>query len=119
LQAAYVAPRTEVERMLAGIWQEVLGVGQVGADDNFFDLGGHSLRLLQVQHRLREVLGQELNAVEMFRYPTVGAMAAYLSGGRAPAELNGQHDEARKRSETRLRLRGQRRPRARRGAQDG
>jgi amino acid adenylation domain-containing protein len=119
LRAAYVAPRTEVERMLAGIWQEVLGVGQVGADDNFFDLGGHSLRLLQVQHRLHEVLGQELNVVEMFRYPTVGAMAAYLSGGRADSERNGQHDEALKRSETRLRLRGQRRPRSRSGEQDG
>jgi amino acid adenylation domain-containing protein len=119
LQAAYVAPRTEVERVLAGIWQEVLGVGQVGADDNFFDLGGHSLRLLQVQYRLREVLGQELHAVEMFRYPTVGAMAAYLSGGQPFTGHDEQHDEARKRSATRQRLRGQRRPRPRRVEQDG
>jgi acyl carrier protein len=78
LEAAYIAPRTEVERMIVGIWQEVLRVDQVGVNDNFFDLGGHSLLMVQVQSRLQEVLKSELSIVEMFKYPTVGALASRL-----------------------------------------
>ena len=116
LKAAYVPPRTEVERILTGIWQEVLGVERVGVDDNFFDLGGHSLRLLEVQHRFRAALDRELHAVEMFQYPTVRAMAAYVSGAAGQSALGrgAQRDAARKSAATRQHLRRQTRL-----AQDG
>ena len=52
--AAYEPPRSGLEQAIAGIWQEVLGVERVGVHDNFFDLGGHSLLVPQVQSRLRE-----------------------------------------------------------------
>ena len=80
--ADFVVPRTEVERKIAGIWREVLRVERVGAGDNFFDLGGHSLLMARVHARLREELdGFALGLVDLFKYPTVGALAAHLSPG--------------------------------------
>ncbi len=53
-------------------------------NDNFFDLGGHSLLLIGVQRRLREVLGRDLPLIDFFRYPSVGALAGHLGAGREP-----------------------------------
>jgi amino acid adenylation domain-containing protein len=78
---AFVAPRDETERAIAAIWREALGVEQVGVDDNFFDLGGHSLLLVRVHGRIREALGAEISVVELFQHPTVGALAARLAAG--------------------------------------
>ncbi len=78
----YVAPRSELERIIAGVWREVLEVERVGVHDNFFNLGGHSLLLLRVNGRLREALGAELPVVEMFKHPTVSALAERLSAPR-------------------------------------
>jgi amino acid adenylation domain-containing protein len=85
---AFVAPRDETERAIAAIWRQALGVEQVGVDDNFFDLGGHSLLLVQVHGRIREALGADITVVELFQHPTVGALAARLARGEeqdAPA----------------------------------
>ncbi|HYO64056.1 MAG TPA: amino acid adenylation domain-containing protein, partial [Pyrinomonadaceae bacterium] len=71
----YVAPRTVTEELLAGVWAETLGVGRVGAHDNFFDLGGHSLLATQVVSRVRENFKIELALREVFEYPTVAALA--------------------------------------------
>jgi len=79
-QTAYVAPRTATEEMLAGIWAEVLGLERVGIEENFFDLGGHSLLLLQGYSRLRASLGRDLPFVALMQYPTVRSLASYLSG---------------------------------------
>jgi amino acid adenylation domain-containing protein len=76
----YVAPRTELETTIAKIWKEVLHVEQIGLHDNFFDLGGHSLRIIEVTRNLESVLNRELPMTDMFEYPTVSAMAEYLSG---------------------------------------
>ncbi|MEW1896263.1 non-ribosomal peptide synthase/polyketide synthase [Streptomyces albidoflavus] len=72
---AYTAPRTETERLLAGIWAEVLGREQVGCDDNFFDLGGDSIISLQVVSRARRA-GLALTSRDIFLHPTVAALAA-------------------------------------------
>ncbi len=79
--SAFIAPRNELERMIAGIWCEVLGVEQVGIHDNFFDIGGHSLRLPQVHLKLHEKLGRDLPLVEFFQYSTVSALATHLAEG--------------------------------------
>ena len=84
--ASFVAPANELERMIAGIWSEVLGLEQVGTQDNFFDLGGHSLRLLQVHLKLRQALGRDVPLVELFQFPTVSTLAAHLHRG-ADTEL--------------------------------
>ena len=86
--AAFAEPQTEIEQVVARIWREVLRRDRVGLDDNFFDLGGHSLLLIQVSARLTEAFGREIPVVDMFRHTTVSALAAYLAqAGRddAPA----------------------------------
>ncbi|HEV2437462.1 MAG TPA: amino acid adenylation domain-containing protein [Verrucomicrobiae bacterium] len=82
LETAYAAPRNETEKSIAQIWQELLHVEQVGRHDNFFDLGGNSLLIVQVQARLRVTLGFDLPVVKLFQYPTVAALAGFL-GERA------------------------------------
>ncbi|MEZ0308395.1 MAG: MupA/Atu3671 family FMN-dependent luciferase-like monooxygenase [Ramlibacter sp.] len=77
---AAVPPANALEKTIATIWAEVLGLPGVGTSDNFFDLGGHSLLVVQVQRRLREACGREVSITDMFRLPTVRALAAHLAG---------------------------------------
>jgi natural product biosynthesis luciferase-like monooxygenase protein len=80
VRPAASAPTSELEKTIAAIWQDVLGLPQVGTGDNFFDLGGHSLLVVQVQRRLREACGREVSITDMFRLPTIKALAAHLGG---------------------------------------
>jgi amino acid adenylation domain-containing protein len=81
--ATYAAPRTADEQTLASVWAELLGLDKVGIDDNFFDLGGHSLALLGLQRRLRRQLGRDVPVVDLFRFTTVRALARHLAAGAA------------------------------------
>ena len=74
----YVAPETAVEKVLAGIFAEVLGLARVGAMDNFFDLGGHSLMATQVASRIREAFRAELPIRSIFEEPTVRGLAGSI-----------------------------------------
>ncbi|HEX6291073.1 MAG TPA: amino acid adenylation domain-containing protein [Herpetosiphonaceae bacterium] len=102
LSADYVAPRSEVERTIAAVWQEALNLPTVGIHDNFFDLGGHSLLLVQVHSKLRESFA-ELALIDLFRYPTISALTNHLStSGQAQAVVLDEFQErARKQRETR------------------
>ncbi|MFN2416206.1 MAG: amino acid adenylation domain-containing protein [Pyrinomonadaceae bacterium] len=87
LEVAYEPPRTQFEREVSAVWQEVLGVERVGADDNFFDLGAHSLLMVRAHARLSERYGRDLALVALFRYPTVRSLARHLSErGQSPAD---------------------------------
>ncbi|HEX6291118.1 MAG TPA: beta-ketoacyl synthase N-terminal-like domain-containing protein, partial [Herpetosiphonaceae bacterium] len=99
LDTPYVAPNNDYERRIAAIWQQVLGLEQVGLHDNFFDLGGNSLISLQVIARLKKEFKTQIPAVALFEAPTVSALAQYLAPQDAP-----QVD----RQETQLRQRRQR-----------
>jgi amino acid adenylation domain-containing protein len=79
LEDRYVAPHTPTEEILAGIWAEVLGVERVGIHDNFFDLGGHSLLLVQVHRRLEEAFRRPIPIVALFQYPTLHTLAKYVA----------------------------------------
>ncbi|HYY41648.1 MAG TPA: condensation domain-containing protein, partial [Pyrinomonadaceae bacterium] len=89
----YVAPRTETEELLAGIFAEVLAVEQVGTRDNFFELGGHSLLATQLLSRVRDVFAAELSLRDFFAGPTVAELAQSVERARgaqsgfAPAPL--------------------------------
>ena len=82
LASAYVAPRSDLERQLAEIWQEVLHADRVGIQDNFFALGGHSLLAAQVVLRVARRLHIELPLREMFQTPTIAGLAQYLEAVR-------------------------------------
>ncbi|NJN10675.1 MAG: amino acid adenylation domain-containing protein, partial [Richelia sp. RM1_1_1] len=75
----YVAPRNEIEKKIANIWQEVLQLEKVGMEDNFFDLGGHSLLVLQVQSKLQNVLNKNVSATDLFKYPNISSLANHLN----------------------------------------
>ena len=103
--AEHVPPRDEAERAVAAIWRETLGVEKVGAHDNFFDLGGHSLALARVHVLLAERLGREVSIVDLFRHPTVASLARHLAqqaaGTPAPAVPEVQEWAERTRAATR------------------
>ncbi|VEP12991.1 Non-ribosomal peptide synthetase [Hyella patelloides LEGE 07179] len=73
--ASYIAPRSPLERQIAAIWQEVLDIERAGINDNFFDLGGHSLLLIQLRTRLETLLSRDIPLVELFQYPTIAAFS--------------------------------------------
>jgi acyl carrier protein len=77
-KGVFVAPRTPVERRIAGIWTDVLRVSEVGAYDNFFELGGHSLLATQVVSRMRAAFQMEITLRSLFESPTVSDLAARI-----------------------------------------
>jgi natural product biosynthesis luciferase-like monooxygenase protein len=83
----FKAPQGDVAADIAAIWARVLGVQTVGASDNFFALGGHSLLAVQVHRELRDKLGAtKLSITDIFRFPTLSALAAYLGGDAAAVQ---------------------------------
>jgi amino acid adenylation domain-containing protein len=97
--APLTPPRTKAESAIAAIWKELLGLDSVGIADNFFDLGGHSLLLVQIHARLREIFPREFSVIDLFKYPTVGSLADFLSDA-APEAARDQTPEARRTDET-------------------
>jgi acyl carrier protein len=75
----YLPPQTKIEQIIARIWQEVLNVEKVGLQDNFFDLGGHSLAVARVQSKLREALAKDISILELFKNPTVSSLAKFFN----------------------------------------
>jgi amino acid adenylation domain-containing protein len=81
-EEGYVAPATEVETAIAGIWAEVLSLGRVGTNDDFFELGGDSLLSTRVVNRTRDLLRREVPVAILFDHPT---LAAFVAAATAPA----------------------------------
>ena len=75
----FVAPRNELERLVVQVWQEVLNVENIGAFDNFFTLGGHSIRAAIAANKLQELLGEKVHFVSLFDAQTVADLAVYLA----------------------------------------
>jgi phthiocerol/phenolphthiocerol synthesis type-I polyketide synthase E len=78
MRTGYVEPRTEVERQVADIWREALGLERVGAEDSFMELGGHSLLATQVTFRLREIFQVDLGLERLFELDTVAGLAGAI-----------------------------------------
>lgn len=75
----YTAPQHEQERLIAGVWQEVLGLARVDVHDSFFDLGGHSLLMARLQESLQAALDRDFTLLDLFKYPTVSSFASFLN----------------------------------------
>ncbi|QDL10798.1 non-ribosomal peptide synthetase [Brasilonema octagenarum UFV-E1] len=99
LEATYEPPRTQVEQTIANIWQQMLHVEKVGIHDNFFDLGGHSLLLVQIHAKLREVLNTNISIVNLFEYPTINSLAKYLTQEQTETS---SFEESDKRAQSRI-----------------
>jgi hypothetical protein len=82
----YTEPGTDMEIAIAGVWQEILNLEKVGIDDNFFDIGGNSLNVVQVNKKLNGLFEHNLPVVAMFRYTTIRSLAQVL--GRQGKEAN-------------------------------
>jgi len=104
---AFVAPRNELERAIAGIWCEVLQVEHVGVNDNFFESGGSSLLIVKLHTRLKEGLGRDVPVMELFRHTTIDALARKLAeeGEAVPAAEETAGRRARTRQESLRQLR--------------
>ena len=77
----HAAPTNDIERVIAALWQELFDVDQVSLDDNFFDLGGHSLLLVRAHVELKKRLRADLPIVALLQYPTIRTLARHLAEG--------------------------------------
>jgi acyl carrier protein len=115
-EGAPLPPVTDLEGTVAAVWRAALSVPQVGLQDNFFDLGGHSLLMVQVQQQLKAALGRDLSITDLFRFPTIRSLSQHLArhagapaGAQAdsvPNELRQTVERAEARREMLLRRRG-------------
>ena len=86
LGSEYIAPRNEVEEKIEMIWKELLQKEMVGINDNFFDLGGHSLLMIQLKNKLETTFNKEVSLVDMFNYPTISYLAGYIQSNETVSE---------------------------------
>jgi amino acid adenylation domain-containing protein len=82
--AVEALPTTPIERRLATLWQDVLGIENVGVQDNFFELGGHSLRATKVIASVQRVFGVTLSLRDLFTKPTIAQLAATIENSESP-----------------------------------
>jgi len=75
----YVAPRNKAENLIAEIWQDLLDVVNVGINDSFFDLGGHSLLVVKMLRRLKKTFSEDLTIVDLFQFPTIASLAEFIN----------------------------------------
>ncbi|MCB0062328.1 MAG: hypothetical protein KDE19_09440, partial [Caldilineaceae bacterium] len=78
----YVGPRTETEVRLSAIWQDVLGIHQIGIHESFVDAGGDSLSLLRLQTRIAQAFATHISLLDLCQFPTIAAQADHLIGGK-------------------------------------
>ncbi|MBE9104485.1 SDR family NAD(P)-dependent oxidoreductase, partial [Nostoc cf. edaphicum LEGE 07299] len=100
LQNRYVPVTNELEQGIANIWQEILGIKDVGLHDNFFELGGDSLLIIQVRNKLIKILNKNISIADLFEYSTISALAEYLGGRTVEEATFQQADERASRKET-------------------
>jgi acyl carrier protein len=76
----------DLERQIAAIWCDALGVERVGLDDRFFDIGGHSLLMIEVHDQLRDKTGHDVALLDLFQYPTPRSLARFIGQHAAEKE---------------------------------
>ena len=74
-----VSAKTDLEGKIVQIWRDVLALDKVGLNDNFFEVGGHSFLMIEIRNKIGELLGKKISVLDLFRYPTIGSLANYLT----------------------------------------
>jgi acyl carrier protein len=102
LSSDYIVPGNSTEQAIADIWQEFLGVENVGIHDNFFELGGHSLLATRLVERLRSQFPVELSVASLFENPTVSSLSEMVrQGPREAVSFVGSKSRGQRRREAR------------------
>ena len=104
----HVAPESDLESQLVDIWKQTLGLERVGVEDNFFDIGGHSLLVVRMHRKLQEVVPNPVSLTDLFRFPTIRSFSNYLNEGSSET-VQQAADRGNKRLEM---MKRRRRPRA-------
>ncbi len=99
LQNPYIVPSNEIEQEIANIWQEVLGIKNVGLYDNFFELGGDSLLIIQVRSKILKALNKNLSIADLFEHSTINTLAEYIGGKQIEEPIFQQADDRASRKE--------------------
>jgi natural product biosynthesis luciferase-like monooxygenase protein len=97
--ADYVEPEDELQQIIATIWQESLQIEKVGMNDNFFDLGGHSLLIVRVHQQLKLRVEKPISLTDLYRFPTIRSLTEFLNNDDANASLKQSSDRAQRRRE--------------------
>jgi acyl carrier protein len=87
ISTPFAAPETDLEQLIAGIWQELLGIEHIGVNDNFFDLGATSMVMIQAHKKITEKLGKNIPLDVMFEYPTINVLLGFLSDTNKSPEI--------------------------------
>ncbi len=87
---------TDTEQTIASVWQRVLGIKQIGLNDNFFDAGGDSLQLLEAHAELQKLISSDLLITDLFEHSTIKSLAQFISGKKASTGIRDAQDRARK-----------------------
>ena len=91
-EIAFAEPQNALEAQLARIWADILGLDRVGVNDNFFDLGGHSLAAMRIVSRVTDRFNLKMSTQLLFQSPTVRAMAAVIAGHQGEAAMEQRGD---------------------------
>jgi acyl carrier protein len=86
---------SEIEFIVAQAWQEALGVSEVGVNDNFFDLGAHSLTVAEVQAKLQNALHRDVSIVDLFQFSTISSLSGHLAGTQSHSQLSDRAERRR------------------------
>ena len=99
-QQAYVPPSNDIEKILVDLWKQLLGLDKVGIQDNFFDLGGHSLLVVQLHRHLKAAIDRPVPLTDLYRFTTIQALSDHLtSGGSRSEDPQATTDRAKRRRE--------------------
>lgn len=88
----YEAPGNELEAGMVKIWEEILDKDRIGVNDNFFEVGGNSIKIIRLAKQLSHALGKEIAVAVLFQYPSIKALAGYLESGTVSVEVQEDFD---------------------------
>jgi natural product biosynthesis luciferase-like monooxygenase protein len=106
--AEYVAPESEIETRIAEIWKETLNKEKIGIEDNFFDIGGHSLLVVRMHRKIKDALDKPVSLTDLYRFPTIKSFSDFLNSDGTSEAVKAGTDRAARRRDLLNKRRGRR-----------